>query len=189
MLERAEVPLSGEAGLEDTLAAAAAALSYGVTRDAIVNAIRSFRPLAHRMEVVAEIEGVRYIDDSKATNPHATLGDLRGLTDVVLIAGGRAKGIDLSSLREAIPAVRAVVTIGESADQVAKVFDDLVPVERARSMEDAVARASSLAVPGGSVLLAPACASPDMYDSYHERGAHFARVVHGFEGGSNHSHA
>ena len=188
LMDRRDVPLSGEGGLEDALAAASAALCYGVEPEAVVEGIVSFRPLAHRMQVVAQIDGVTYIDDSKATNPHATLGDVRGLNDVVLIAGGRAKGADLSTLRGAVPAVHAVVAIGESAEEVARVFEQLVPVERALSMEDAVMQARGLARVGGSVLLAPACASLDMYEDFHERGDHFARVV-GALAGRNHSHA
>ena len=190
-MDRTEVLLPGHAGLEDALAAAAAALSYGVGADAVARAIRSFRPLEHRMEVVAEIDGVTYIDDSKATNPHATLGALRGLDEVVLIAGGRSKGIDLSPLRSAIPALRAVVAFGESSDDVARLFEDAVPVTRAYSMEEAVARAQEMATPGGSVLLSPGCASLDMYESYAARGAHFARAVRGLAGreGRSHSHA
>ena len=176
-MQRGEVPLSGQAGLEDVLAAAAAALSYGASVDAVARAVRSFKPLAHRMEVVAELDAVTYIDDSKATNPHATLGALRGLSDVVLIVGGRSKGVDLSPLRAAAPNLRGVVSIGESSDAVARLFDGVVPVAQARCMEDAVTRARDIAVPGGSVLLSPGCASLDMYESYAERGSHFARAV------------
>jgi UDP-N-acetylmuramoylalanine--D-glutamate ligase len=127
--------------------------------------------------VVAEQDGVAYIDDSKATNPHATAAATRGLSDVVLIAGGRSKGIDLSSLSATVPPVIAVIAIGEAQEEIAKVFSDLVPVERAQTMDDAVSRARRLAVHGGSVLLSPGCASLDMYESYVQRGEDFARAV------------
>lgn len=172
-----DILLPGRAGLEDTLAAAAAALSFGVGLDEIRAAIRAFAPLRHRLEEIATVDHVRYIDDSKATNPHATLAAVSGLTDVVLIAGGRSKGIDLSSLADTVPPVIAVVAIGEAADEVQEVFSGLVPVDRASSMEDAVLAARARSVPGGSVLLAPGCASLDMYRSYSERGDHFARIV------------
>lgn len=172
-----DILLPGRAGLEDTLAAAAAALSFGVGLDGIRAAIRAFAPLRHRLEEIATVDHVRYIDDSKATNPHATLAAVSGLTDVVLIAGGRSKGIDLSSLADTVPPVIAVVAIGEAADEVQEVFSGLVPVDRASSMEDAVLAARARSVPGGSVLLAPGCASLDMYRSYSERGDHFARIV------------
>jgi len=172
-----EILLPGRAGLEDTLAAAAAALAYGIDPDAVLAAVRGFIPLRHRLEQVAVVDRVRYIDDSKATNPHATLAAVSGLTDVVLIAGGRSKGIDLSPLAHTVPPVIAVVAIGEAAEEVATVYGDLVPVDRASSMEDAVRAARARSVPGGSVLLAPACASLDMYRSYSERGDHFARIA------------
>jgi UDP-N-acetylmuramoylalanine--D-glutamate ligase len=172
-----DLPLRGHAGLEDTVAACGAALAYGIEAQPLVRAIKSFRPLAHRLEVVAEQDGVVYVDDSKATNPHATVAATRGLTDVVLIAGGRSKGIDLSSLSAAVPPVIAVIAIGEAQEEIAKVFSDLVPVERAQTMDDAVARARRLAVHGGSVLLSPGCASLDMYESYVQRGEDFARAV------------
>ena len=172
-----DIPLPGVAGIEDALAAAGAAFVYGVDERAVVRAIKGFRALGHRLEVVAESEGVSYIDDSKATNPHATLAAVRGLTDVVLIAGGRSKGIDLSVLRQTVPPVTAVVALGEARDQLEDVFGTSVPVERADSMEDAVRLASKHAVAGGSVLLSPACASLDMYESYAHRGEDFARAV------------
>lgn len=172
-----DVPLAGRAGLEDGLAAAAAALSFGLDVAPVVRAIRGFRALPHRLEVVAEAEGITYIDDSKATNPHATLSAVGGLSDVVLIAGGRAKGIDLSSLRSTVPPVIAVVALGESTPEIIAVFDDLVPVVAATDMTDAVDKARGLSVVGGSVLLSPGCASLDMYENYAQRGEHFASAV------------
>ncbi|MGH2788184.1 MAG: UDP-N-acetylmuramoyl-L-alanine--D-glutamate ligase [Actinomycetota bacterium] len=177
LLEIDEVRLPGRAGLEDTVAAAGAALEYGVEERAVIQAIKSFRPLPHRLEIVSEFGGVTYIDDSKATNPHATLAAVGGLKDVVLIAGGRSKGIDLMPLAGTVPPVRAVIAIGEAADEVAKVFEGLVPVERAADMRAAVRSASGHAVPSGSVLLSPGCASLDMYESYAARGEAFARAV------------
>jgi UDP-N-acetylmuramoylalanine--D-glutamate ligase len=172
-----DIPLPGRAGLEDALAAAGAALDYGISVRAVVDAIKSFRPLRHRLEAVGTFDGVKYIDDSKATNPHATLAAVGGLTDVVLIAGGRSKGIDLLPLATTVPPVRAVIAMGEAADEVAKVFHDLVPVEHASDMRDAVERARRHAIRSGSVLLSPGCASLDMYESYSARGEDFARCV------------
>ena len=172
-----DIPLPGAAGIEDAVAAAGAALCYGIDDNAVVRGIKGFRALGHRLEIVAESDGISYIDDSKATNPHATLTAVRGLEDVVLIAGGRSKGIDLSVLKATVPPVIAVVALGEARDEVENVFDTLVPVDRADSMEDAVRLANKHAVPGGSVLLSPACASLDMYESYAHRGEEFARAV------------
>jgi UDP-N-acetylmuramoylalanine--D-glutamate ligase len=177
VLSVSDVPLPGMTGLEDVVAAAGAALEYGVDPRAVARAVKSFRPLAHRLEVVAEYDDVTYIDDSKATNPHATQAAVKGLKDVVLIAGGRSKGIDLSPLATTVPPVVAVVALGEARAEVAKVFDGLVPVETVDSMSAAVERAVARSIRGGSVLLSPGCASLDMYESYVARGEDFARAV------------
>ncbi|MDQ4026262.1 MAG: UDP-N-acetylmuramoyl-L-alanine--D-glutamate ligase, partial [Actinomycetota bacterium] len=173
----ASLTLPGRAGIEDALAAAGAALEYGAAPDAVARAVARFRPLAHRLAMVATVAGVEYVDDSKATNPHATLSALRGRHDVVLIAGGRSKGNDLSELRAAVPPVTAVVALGEAAVEIARVFDGVVPVEIVAEMGTAVRAASARAIPGGSVFLSPACASLDMYTSYAARGDDFARHV------------
>jgi UDP-N-acetylmuramoylalanine--D-glutamate ligase len=128
-------------------------------------------------ELVAERAGVRWVDDSKATNPHATLSAVQGMEDVVLIAGGRSKGIDLSVLSGAVPPVIGVVALGEAHKEVAAAFAGLVEVRRAVTMSEAVGLARDLAVVGGSVLLSPGCASLDMYSGYAERGEDFARAV------------
>lgn len=172
-----DLPLLGAAGIEDAMAAAAAVLSYGVDAPAAIRALKGFRALPHRMELVAEVGGVRYIDDSKATNPHATLAAVKGLSDVVLIAGGRSKGIDLTSLRDAVPPVAAVVALGEAREEIERVFAGIVPVETVSSMTEAVEFAAKLVSPTGSVLLSPGCASLDMYESYAQRGEDFARAV------------
>nr|MBA3349872.1 UDP-N-acetylmuramoyl-L-alanine--D-glutamate ligase [Actinomycetota bacterium] len=172
-----DIRLPGRAGLEDSVAAAGAALAYGIEPGAVVRAIRGFRSPPHRLEVIAEQDGVAYIDDSKATNPHATLTAVKGLSNVVLIAGGRSKGIDLSVLAQTVPPVRAVIAIGEAAPEIARTFESLVPVERAPDMAHAVRLAKSRARSPGSVLLSPGCASLDMYEDYAQRGEHFARAV------------
>ena len=172
-----DLPLPGAAGIEDATAAAGAALCYGIDARSIRRALRSFRPLSHRLEVVARAAGVTYIDDSKATNPHATLSAVRGLTAVVLIAGGRSKGIDLSALAATVPPVTSVIAIGEAREEVRAIFAERVPVDVCDSMDEAVGRAIARSVPGGSVLLSPGCASLDMYDSYKARGEDFARSV------------
>ena len=172
-----DVVLPGTAGLEDSVAAAAAAALYGVTDDVIGAALRAFRPLAHRLQPVARFAGVDYIDDSKATNPHATVSALQGMSDVVLIAGGRSKGIDLSPLTEVAPTLRAVVALGEARDELAGVLADLVEVIPVESMREAVRVARAKANGRGSVLLSPACASLDMYSSYTARGNDFADEV------------
>ncbi|MDP8956323.1 MAG: UDP-N-acetylmuramoyl-L-alanine--D-glutamate ligase [Actinomycetota bacterium] len=161
----------------DAAAAAAAALAFGIPADPVRDAIASFTPLPHRGAVVAEVESVRFIDDSKATNPHAALAALDGLDRVVLIAGGLAKGVDLRPLAQAAPHLSSVVAIGEAAPAIAEVFHGLVPVELASSLEEAVEIAFERAPRDGSVVLAPACASQDMFRDYRERGLRFAAAA------------
>jgi UDP-N-acetylmuramoylalanine--D-glutamate ligase len=163
--------------LANALAAAAAALDVGATVDGVASALRSFARLHHRVELVGQASGVRYYDDSKATNPHATLTAVSGFDSVVLLAGGRNKGLDLGVLRVLAPRLRTVVAIGEAAPEVEDVFDAATPVVRASSMRDAVRHAAEIARSGDAVLLSPACASFDWYSSYAERGDDFAREV------------
>ena len=158
--------------------ATAAARELGARDDAIDAVLARFTQLPHRVEPVGEISGVRYVDDSKATNPHATIGALQGFDHVVLIAGGRNKDLDLGGLGTHAERVRAVVAIGESAGEVEAAFAGTgVPVSRAASMREAVRRAAGDANPGDVVLLSPACASFDWYRSYAERGDDFIRAV------------
>jgi UDP-N-acetylmuramoylalanine--D-glutamate ligase len=167
-------PVLDSAGfLADCAAAAAAAIAFGLPREAVGAAIRLMEPLPHRGEEVARADGVAFLDDSKATNVHAALNALTGRTDVVLIAGGLAKGADLSPLATAAPSLRAVVAIGDATRELIEVFDGLVPVRAAGSIEEATRSAFDLARPTGSVLLAPACASWDMFRDYVERGERF----------------
>ena len=161
----------------DAAAAAAAGLAFGLPADAVGTAIRSFAPLPHRGAVVAEVGSMRFVDDSKATNPHAALAALEGLKDAVLIAGGLAKGVDLSPMASAAGSLAGVVAIGEAAPEVAMVFDGLVPVLRASSIEEAVEIAYGATPVGGTVILAPACASQDMFRDYRERGERFAAAA------------
>jgi UDP-N-acetylmuramoylalanine--D-glutamate ligase len=179
---RALVPISELPGraphdVANALAAAAAALDVGATADGVAAALRRSARLPHRVQPVGQAGGVRFYDDSKATNPHATMTAVAGFDSVVLIAGGRNKGLDLSTLRVLAPRLRAVVAIGEAAPEIERAFAGATPVAQAGTMHDAVARAAELARSGDAVLLSPACASFDMYSSYAERGDDFAREV------------
>lgn len=162
----------------NALAAAATALEGGATLDGVRSALRSFTGLPHRVQFVAEHDGVRWYDDSKATAPHATLAAIAGFDTVVLVAGGRNKGLDLGELAAGVPHLRAVVAIGEASDDLVAVFTGRVPVVRADSMDAAVAAAAAQARPGDAVVLSPGCASFDWYRSYAERGNDFVRAVH-----------
>jgi UDP-N-acetylmuramoylalanine--D-glutamate ligase len=162
---------------EDAAAAAAVSLALGVDPAAAAAALAGFRPASHRGEEVAVVDGVRFVDDSKATNVHAAVAAIRGVEDAVLIAGGRAKGVDLTPLRAEAGRLRAVVAIGEAAPTLVDVFDGLTPTTVATSIEDAVREAFAAAGPGGTVLLAPACASWDQFRDYAERGDRFAAAA------------
>jgi UDP-N-acetylmuramoylalanine--D-glutamate ligase len=168
------LPADGPGFGEDAAAAVTAALAYGVDEAAVQAGLSSFAPLAHRGEVVTQTGMVRFLDDSKATNPHAALAALAGREGVVLIAGGLAKGVDLTALRAAATSLTAVVAIGEASPALEEVFAGAVPVRRATTMEEAVALAFVEAAGHGDVLLAPACASQDMFRDYRERGDRFA---------------
>jgi UDP-N-acetylmuramoylalanine--D-glutamate ligase len=163
--------VSDRAGYRGNAAAAAtAALLFGVSAEAIAAGLKDFVPEPHRGDVVTEVGGVRFVDDSKATNVHATVAALAALHDVVLIAGGRAKGVDLSPIADHAARLRGVVAIGESAPDLVRVLEGHVPIKTAGSIEEAVAIGFSMAVPGSTVLLAPACASWDQFRDYRERG-------------------
>lgn len=180
--EVASLPRTLPHDLANALAATATALEAGATLDAARGVLHSFEGLPHRVALVAEVDGVRWYDDSKATAPHATLAALAGFPSAVLVAGGRNKGLDLSALAAAAPHVRAVVAIGEAAGEVESAFAGLRPVHRATSMAEAVRVAASLALPGDAVVLSPGCASFDWYRSYAERGADFVAAVRRLEG-------
>lgn len=164
--------------LGNALAASAAAIAAGANTAGVQAALAAFALPPHRLTLVAYAGGVRWYDDSKATNPHATVAAVGGFDSVVLLAGGRNKGLDLTALAEVAGKVRAVVAIGEAAPQVAAAFDGLCPVWVAESMKEAVTLAANAAQPGDAVLLSPGCASFDWYRSYAERGDDFAAAVH-----------
>jgi UDP-N-acetylmuramoylalanine--D-glutamate ligase len=164
---------------EDAAAVAAAALAFGLPADAVMRGLLSYQPPPHRGEVVADLDGVRFIDDSKATNVHAALAAIDATPGAVLIAGGRSKGQDLAPLGSRAERLTAVVAIGESRSQVVRAFGGRLPVRRAASIEQATRIAYRLAPGGGTVLLAPACASWDAFRDYAERGDRFAAAARG----------
>ncbi|MGQ0830152.1 MAG: UDP-N-acetylmuramoyl-L-alanine--D-glutamate ligase [Microthrixaceae bacterium] len=177
LADLSELPRSFPHDVANALAAAASALHGGGTVEGARAALLAFEGLPHRVSLVGEAGGVRWYDDSKATAPHATLAALRGFHSVVLIAGGRNKGLDLADLRQEMARIRAVVAIGEAGPAVSAVFDGARPVHTASSMDEAVAVAAEAARSGDVVLLSPACASFDWYGSYAERGDDFVRAV------------
>lgn len=174
-----DLPRAFPHDIVNALAASATALYGGASLDGVRAALKNFRGLPHRIALVSEASGVRYFDDSKATTPHAAVAAAAALDSVVLICGGRNKGLDLSVLASAAGSVKAVVAIGEASEEVASVFAGVRPVRTAASMDEAVAAARGLAGPGDAVVLSPGCASFDWYSSYHERGDDFIRAVRG----------
>ncbi|HTD32471.1 MAG TPA: cyanophycin synthetase, partial [Candidatus Elarobacter sp.] len=179
VLRVAEIPLLGAHNVENVMGAVLVALAAGLPLDAVREAVRTFHALAHRLQEVAEIDGVRYVDDSKATNPGAVIAAMRSFDrPIVLIAGGKAKGTDFAEMGKVVSSrAKAVVLIGEAADEIAGVVKR-AKIERAGSMREAVLRASDLAEPGDVVLLSPGCASFDMFLSAEHRGDQFAEAVH-----------
>lgn len=176
VLPAKDIRLPGVHNLENVLAASLAAQFKGVEVNSIAAVARRFEGLPHRTSLVAEVAGVRYVDDSKSTNPQSTLRAMEGLERVVLIAGGRDRGVDLSPLGALRGRLAGVVVMGETAAILEQMFAGL-PVERASDVEEATRLAASIAVTGDTVLLSPGCASIDQYSSYAERGERFAREV------------
>ena len=162
----------------NALAAAAAALEVGASIDGILATLRAYQTMPHRVALVGEARGVRWYDDSKATNPDATRRAISSFDSVVLLAGGRNKGLDLSVLAAEAAHLRGVVAFGEAGAEVELAFaGSNVPVEKVAGMRAAVHAAQRFARRGDVVLLSPACASFDEYSGYAARGDDFAQEV------------
>jgi len=171
--------LPGTHNRENALFALAIATAAGAATDRAAAALATFAGLPHRGEVVRTVDGVSFIDDSKATNPGAAARAIAGVDAAVIwIAGGRDKGLDFSELTAVVNArVRAAVLIGEAADALAARLGPGVAVHHAESIEVAVEIAAGIANPGDVVLLAPACASQDQFRDYAERGDRFREAA------------
>jgi len=164
--------------ITNALAAAAVCIESGLAEvQHVARALSEFEHAPHRIQQVAECDGVRWFDDSKATSPHAAQVALQAFESIVLIAGGKNKDLDLSSMASQPRRMRGVVAIGDSASDIAAAFDGICSVETAGSMLDAVRVARRLAQSGDVVLLSPGCTSFDWYDNYNERGDDFANLV------------
>jgi len=174
--------LPGRHNVANALAAAAAALAWGVKPDLVAAALRAFRGAEHRLELVAEVNGIRYVNDSIATSPDRTVAALNAFdAPVLLIAGGYDKGIPFDPLGPPVAQrVRRLFLIGATADRIAGVVQrhgTTPEIHRCASLPEAVEAASSLAAPGDVVLLSPACASYDMFRNFEERGKKFKDLV------------
>jgi UDP-N-acetylmuramoylalanine--D-glutamate ligase len=178
-IDLARWQLAGHHNRENAAAAGLAALAAGATPRGLQTAIDTFQGLAHRLHLVATVGGVRYFDDSKATNVDAVGRALEGFeAPVILIMGGRDKGGGYRALETQVAEkVRTLVVMGEAAAQITAALGHLAPTHPVADMAAAVRLAADQAVSGDVVLLSPACASFDMYDSYHHRGEDFCRHV------------
>ncbi|QLG89437.1 UDP-N-acetylmuramoyl-L-alanine--D-glutamate ligase [Chitinibacter bivalviorum] len=195
LLKACELPVAGLHNAVNALSSIALCRAAGLPLEPLLAALKSFKGLPHRVEFVAEVNGVAYYDDSKGTNVGATEAALKGMTrPVVLIAGGDGKGQDFSPLVEACERIcRAVLLIGRDGPELANVLneacsaylpdddDNYLPVMQLPTLEMAVTIASNLAEPGDVVLLSPACASLDMFRNYHHRAEVFIAAVKGLE--------
>lgn len=180
LMRAEELTLQGKHNLYNSLAAAVAARVMEVGSDVVRESLMSFEGVPHRLEFVRSLDGVRYVNDSKATNVNAVWYALESFKEpVVLIVGGRDKGNDYSSLKPLVRhKARGIVAIGESADKVTQELGGEAPYcVEADTMEEAVALARAMAEDGDVVLLSPACASFDMFENYEQRGDVFKRSV------------
>jgi len=179
LMPLSELPLEGRHNAANALAALALGVAVGLDEQAMCNALRKFKGLEHRMQRVAEIRGVTWVNDSKATNIGACIAALEGYQrKVILIAGGDAKGADMSELAPAIrEKAKSVVLMGKDAGLIERAVKGSVPVYAAENMAQAVRIAAGLADTGDSVLLSPACASLDQYKNYQDRGNKFTKAV------------
>jgi UDP-N-acetylmuramoylalanine--D-glutamate ligase len=174
-----ELPLEGKHNSANALAALALGTAVGLDIKAMCKALKTFQGLEHRMQRVAEIRGVVWVNDSKATNIGACVAALQGYEcKVILIAGGDAKGADMNELTPAIKEkAKSIVLMGKDACKIEQALNGCVPVHKAKDMQEAVAIASKLSAPGDCVLLSPACASLDQYRNYQDRGNQFTHAV------------
>ena len=183
LLDTAELNLEGSHNMANALAALALGHAVGLDMHAMCRALKKFKGLPHRMQKVADVKGIRWINDSKATNIGACIAALNGYErKVILLAGGDAKGADMTELTPvAQQKTKAVILMGKDANLIAQALQNIVPTHFAANMQEAVKIAASLAEPGDNVLLSPACASLDQYKSYADRGNQFAEAVWGLE--------
>ena len=177
LLRRADFPLAGDHNVQNALAALVA-MPPEADRAALVEGLRTFRALEHRLEPVREVGGVRWINDSKSTSVAATVVALRSMDrPFVLLLGGRHKGAPYTDLRPLLAGARAVVAYGDAGPIVAADLAGAAPIEKGGDFADVVARARRLAQPGDAVLLSPACSSYDMFVNYEQRGQTFKQLV------------
>jgi UDP-N-acetylmuramoylalanine--D-glutamate ligase len=183
LIDAGEMKIKGIHNLENAMAASAMALLAGTSLEAVRDVLMAFPGLEHRLEFVKEIQGVKYVNDSKGTNVGAVLKSLESFVNpVVLIAGGRDKAGDFSLLRNLVKErVRALVLIGEAREKIKKALGNLTKTFLAEDLTEAVQISQNIARKGDVVLLSPACASFDMFADFEDRGRQFKKIVIGLE--------
>ncbi|MCI0660583.1 MAG: UDP-N-acetylmuramoyl-L-alanine--D-glutamate ligase [Acidobacteria bacterium] len=183
MVARAEIPLRGDHNLENIMAALGAGLVCGASSDSMRATIRAFPGVEHRLEFAGEIGGVKFYNDSKATNVDAAIKSLEAFTEgVIVLLGGKDKGGDYHPLAPLIrQRCRHVILIGAAAEKIAAALTNTRPLHRAATMKEAVELGFGLSEPGNTVLLAPACASFDMFENFEHRGRVFKEAVCGMK--------
>jgi UDP-N-acetylmuramoylalanine--D-glutamate ligase len=179
IIDAKNIAIRGLHNLYNSMAAALAAKVMGVSAEPIRETLKTFEGVEHRLEFVRHVNGVKYINDSKATNVDSVWYALQSFDEpLIVLMGGRDKGNDYSRLDDLVRQhVKAIVAIGESADKVLEAFRNITRVEKAVSMDAAVRKAAELAVPGEVVLLSPACTSFDWFDNFEHRGRVFKEIV------------
>lgn len=179
-MDMRNLPLKGKHNQYNMVAASLATGVLGIRKEAIQQALQNFQNLEHRMELVAKIDGVEYINDSKATNIHSTWYALESMQNpTILILGGVDKGNDYAVLKPLVrEKVRAIVGLGLDNSKILRAFADEVAVFDTNNLEDCLRKTKELAEPGDTVLLSPACASFDLFQNYEDRGQRFKAGVH-----------
>jgi UDP-N-acetylmuramoylalanine--D-glutamate ligase len=174
-----EIRIKGVHNLENAMAASAMALLAGCPIEAVIDSLKEFPGLEHRLEFVRELEGVSYFNDSKGTNVGAVMKSLESFSGpIILIAGGRDKAGDFSLMRQLVSErVKALVLIGEASEKIAKALGDLTETVQAKDLKEAVAVSRKLSAGGDVVLLSPACASFDMFRDFEDRGRQFKKII------------
>ena len=177
LIKVSELQRTSRHDILNALAAATVAMDSGAEINAIKKVLAEFKGLPHRIALIGEREGVSWYNDSKSTTPHSVLAAVSGFENVILLAGGRNKGLDLNVLTPVQEYVKHLVAIGEAADEIAQVFQETLSISKANSMYEAVEIALEHSNKGDVVLLSPGCTSFDWYGSYVERGEDFERIV------------
>jgi UDP-N-acetylmuramoylalanine--D-glutamate ligase len=178
LIDQEEIGIKGAHNLENAMAASLCAMIAGCSMDAIREVLRGFRGLEHRTEFVREINGVRFINDSKGTNVGAVQRSLEGFENVILIMGGRDKGGDFSVLKDIVKKkVKLLILIGEAKERIENALKGTTDIIKTDDLKEAVNTAFSNSSQGDTVLLSPGCASFDMFSDYEERGRKFKEIV------------